>query len=181
MQKTQITEVTEVKTDSNKKSQKEILYIAYGSNLNLTQMAGRCPTAEAVGKAVLRGWRLAFRSVATIERCAGYNVPVLVWKLQPQDEHALDRYEGWPHLYYKETLKISLGGKRRTAMVYIMNRDAHPCSPPVRSYMRTILEGYESAGFDPGILYRAAGESITAGLTFPGMDKAESRKGGAGR
>ncbi len=167
----------------NKKTEcrKGRLYIAYGSNLNLAQMSGRCPTAEVVGKAVLRGWRLAFRGVATIERCAGYNVPVLVWKLQPQDEHALDRYEGWPHLYYKETLKISLGGKRRTAMVYIMNRDAHPYSPPARSYMRTILEGYESAGFDLGILYRAAGEALTAGLTFPGMDKAESWKGGAGR
>lgn len=181
MQKTQITEVTAVKTDNNKKSQKEILYIAYGSNLNLAQMAGRCPTAEVVGKAMLRGWRLAFRSVATIERCAGYNVPVLVWKLQPQDEHALDRYEGWPHLYYKETLKISLGGKRRTAMVYIMNGNSHPYSPPARSYMRTILSGYESAGFDPGILYQAAGEALTAGLTFPGMDKAESREGGVGR
>ena len=41
MQKTQITEVTAVKTDNNKKNQKEILYIAYGSNLNLAQMAGR--------------------------------------------------------------------------------------------------------------------------------------------
>lgn len=169
------------KTECSRKNHKERLYIAYGSNLNLAQMAVRCPTAEAAGKAVLRDWRLAFRSVATIERCAGYNVPVLVWKLQPEDEAALDRYEGWPYLYYKENLKITLGGKRRTAMVYIMNRDAHPYSPPAKGYMQTILQGYESAGFDLGILYRAAGEALTAGLTFPGMDKAESRKGGAGR
>lgn len=181
MQKTQKTEVITVKTDNSRKSQKERLYIAYGSNLNLAQMAGRCPTAEVVGKAMLRGWRLAFRSVATIERRIGYSVPVLVWKLQPEDEAALDRYEGWPNLYYKDNLKLTLDGKRRTAMVYIMNGNAHPYSPPARSYMRTILEGYESAGFDPGILYRAAGESITAGLTFPGMDKTKSRKGGAGR
>lgn len=174
MQKTQITEVTAVKTDNNKKIQKEILYIAYGSNLNLAQMAGRCPTAEVVGKAVLRGWRLAFRSVATIERRIGYTVPVLVWKLQPEDEQSLDRYEGWPNLYYKENLKVTLDGKRRTAMVYIMNGNSHPYSPPARSYMRTILEGYESAGFDPGILYRAAGESITAGLACPGLDRGKT-------
>ena len=181
MQKTQITEVTAVKTDNNKKNQKEILYIAYGSNLNLAQMAGRCPTAEVVGKAVLRGWRLAFRGVATIERRIGYTVPVLVWKLQPEDEQSLDRYEGWPHLYRKEILKVAIDGRRRTAMVYIMNGNSHPYSPPARSYMRTILEGYESAGFDPGILYRAAGESITAGDIFPDMGKEKHRKGGAGR
>lgn len=169
------------KTGNSRKNHEERLYIAYGSNLNLGQMAGRCPNAKVVGKAILRGWRLAFRNVATIERCNGYTVPVLVWKLQPEDEAALDRYEGWPSLYYKENLKVSLNGKRRTAMVYIMNGNAHPYSPPARSYMRTILEGYESAGFDPGILYRAAGEALTAGLTFPGMDKAESWKGGVGR
>lgn len=176
MQKTQITEVTAVKTDNNKKSQKEILYIAYGSNLNLAQMAGRCPTAEVVGKAMLRGWRLAFRSVATIERRIGYTVPVLVWKLRPEDETALDRYEGWPNLYYKENLKVTLDGKRRTAMVYIMNGNSHPYSPPARSYMRTILSGYESAGFDPGILYRAAGESITAGIACPDLDRGKTSK-----
>lgn len=169
------------KTGNSWKSHKERLYIAYGSNLNLDQMAGRCPTAEIAGKAVLRGWRLAFRGVATIERRAGYTVPVLVWRLQPEDEAALDRYEGWPHLYYKENLKVTLDGKRRTAMVYIMNGNAHPYSPPSKGYMETILHGYESAGFDPGILYRAAGESITAGLVFPGMDKNRHWKGGEGR
>ena len=37
------------------------LYIAYGSNLNLEQMKRRCPTAEVVGTAELRNWRLWFR------------------------------------------------------------------------------------------------------------------------
>ena len=43
------------------KNNKERLYIAYGSNLNLRQMAHGCPTAEVVGKSLLRGWRLMFR------------------------------------------------------------------------------------------------------------------------
>jgi len=73
---------------------KSRLYIAYGSNLNLEQMAHRCPTAEVVGKSILRGWALRFRSVATVERCPGKNVPVLVWKIKPEDEAALDIYEG---------------------------------------------------------------------------------------
>ena len=40
---------------------KERLYIAYGSNLNLLQMAFRCPTAEIAGKSELKGYELLFR------------------------------------------------------------------------------------------------------------------------
>lgn len=35
-------------------------YFAYGSNLNVRQMAARCPAAKVVGPAVLRGYRLCF-------------------------------------------------------------------------------------------------------------------------
>ena len=33
---------------------KQRLYIAYGSNLNLEQMAFRCPTSKVVGKSELK-------------------------------------------------------------------------------------------------------------------------------
>ena len=47
---------------------KEKLYIAYGSNLNLNQMSMRCPEAMPVGTAMLDGWQLTFRGVATLEK-----------------------------------------------------------------------------------------------------------------
>ena len=37
-------------------------YIAYGSNLSVEQMRHRTPKAKIVGTAVLRGWRLLFKS-----------------------------------------------------------------------------------------------------------------------
>ena len=143
---------------------KNRLYIAYGSNLNLEQMRHRCPTAEVVGAAVLRNWQLWFRggnhsAVATIERNKGSNVPVLIWRIQPRDEVALDRYEGWPHLYRKETLRVAVNGKRVYAMVYIMNAARHPYGTPSPYYLDIIREGYESAGFDKGILEDAVNNS----------------------
>ena len=44
------------------------LYFAYGSNINLDQMAYRCPDAQVVGPVKLEGWELLFRGsgVATI-------------------------------------------------------------------------------------------------------------------
>ncbi|MEY8392581.1 gamma-glutamylcyclotransferase family protein [Lachnospiraceae bacterium 45-W7] len=150
---------------SNQKTER--LYIAYGSNLNLKQMARRCPTAEAAGKTYLHNYRLMFRgkgtAVATVEKYQGSKVPVLIWRLQPDDERSLDIYEGYPHLYRKEMLRISINGKRMSAMIYIMNEASHPYDTPSRSYFETIRQGYENSGFNPGFLRQGVLDSVWEG------------------
>ena len=146
------------------------LYIAYGSNLNLPQMAGRCPTAAVVGASAMNGFRLLFRgghggAVATVEPFKGGSVPVLVWEISPADEAALDRYEGWPYLYRKETVKVKLNGKNVNAMVYIMNEgtrgyDYRPLGSPGAYYYNVIREGYKDAGFDMDVLRKATSDSV---------------------
>ncbi len=89
-------EETKIDKDSTHK-----LYIAYGSNLNLSQMKHRCPTARVIGTSELKDYELVFRgsghnAVATVEPCKGSTVPVLLWSIKPDDEKALDRYEGYP-------------------------------------------------------------------------------------
>lgn len=128
------------------------LYIAYGSNMNLEQMQQRCPTAKVVGKMLLKGFKLLFRgmdygAVATIEKYPRGVVPVLIWELEPADEDALDRYEGFPYLYRKEYLKIWHGLEWREAMVYIMN-PGRKSGRPSPGYFQTIKEGYRRSGFD---------------------------------
>ena len=145
-------------------SSKKRLYIAYGSNLNLEQMRHRCPAAEVVGKSTLHGWRLRFRggahsAVATIEQNKDFSVPALVWRIQPDDELALDRYEGFPFLYRKEMLRVPIDGKRVCAMVYIMNEAGHPYGLPSVGYYNTIFQGYQNARFDTEILRQAAEDS----------------------
>ena len=136
------------------------LYIAYGSNLNLSGMQSRCPTAEIVGTAVLKDYQLLFRDgLATVEPRPGAEVPVLVWDIQPGDEKRLDAYEGWPSLYRKENLTVEMDGSPTEAMVYIMN-GGHRLSPPSKYYYNTLLEGYQTAGFDTQILEDAVDESL---------------------
>lgn len=146
---------------------KERFYLAYGSNLNLEQMQRRCPAAEVIGTAELKNWRLWFRgvahnAVATIERERGFMVPVLIWRLQPLDEAALDRYEGFPFLYHKETLRLTVNGKRVYAMAYIMNIGYRPYGVPSADYLATIREGYERFGFDLSVLRNAVKDSEEA-------------------
>ena len=141
------------------------LYLAYGSNLNLEQMKSRCPYAVPLGTAELLGYRLLFRggnggAVATVEPFEGGSVPVLLWEITPRDEEALDRYEGWPHLYRKETVTATLDSKPVDAMVYIMN-DGRSLGQPGKYYLNAILEGYASAGFDAAVLDKAMLVSVT--------------------
>ena len=43
----------------------EKLYVAYGSNLNIAQMALRCPTAHIYGTGLLNNWELIYRGSMT--------------------------------------------------------------------------------------------------------------------
>ena len=122
------------------------LYMAYGSNLNLRQMGFRCPTAKVYGTGQLQDYRLIFSRVATIVPEKGSMVPVAIWEIDAECEKALDRYEGFPNLYRKEYLTVTVNGKEIEAMVYIMNT-GKPQLPP-RSYYETIKEGYHDVGFD---------------------------------
>ena len=48
-----------------------MLYFAYGSNLNLHQMLGRCPAAKPLGRFDLDDARLVFCGVADVEYADG--------------------------------------------------------------------------------------------------------------
>ena len=127
------------------------LYLAYGSNLNLSQMAFRCPDAKQLGSLYIPNWKLVFRGVADIEqsRNSDDRLPVGLWEITKQCEQALDLYEGYPNLYDK----INIMGM----MTYTMNRNN--ISPPSRAYFHSILEGYKDFGLDTSHLYDSLGWS----------------------
>ena len=133
-------------------------YVAYGSNLNIIQMAHRCPTAEIAGNGYIEDWQLAFRgsktgAYLTIEPYDGGIVPVAVWEVTENDERALDHYEGFPRFYYKEEMKLPVKGIRtgkvreRTVFVYIMQED-RPYGLPSDHYVNVCRQGYDAFGFD---------------------------------
>ena len=141
------------------------LYLAYGSNLSLEQMARRTRHAFPVGTATLDGYQLLFRgsmsgSYLTVEPCEGRSVPLVVWSVDEVDEQALDRYEGFPNFYYKKEMLLPIKGIRsgkirmRNIFVYIMHED-RPFGLPSRFYTSTCMEGYKSFGFDSRYLVEA--------------------------
>ena len=145
--------------NENRENRENRIYAAYGSNMNLEQMAWRCPYATVVGRARLVGYQLLFRgpqgmAVATVEPSAGDSVPVLLWEITPRCEDELDRYEGWPSFYRKEIVVVDYNGQQAEVMAYIMN-GGRPLGQPSERYLNSILDGYESAGFDTDVLNKA--------------------------
>ncbi len=149
---------------------KKRYYIAYGSNLNIEQMIRRCPGAKAIGTSEIQDYQLLFKgsktgSYLTIERKPGMKVPVAIWEVTPEDEKALDRYEGFPDFYYKTEMTLSVKGLRsgktreKTAFVYIMHEDRE-LGVPSWHYVDICLEGYRAFRFDPDLIHVAIETSL---------------------
>ena len=142
----------------------ETLYFAYGSNINLEQMEHRCPDALLVGPVTLQNYELQFRGsgFATVAPKKDSVVHGLLWKLTPSCEQSLDRYEGYPRHYTKETVTVKdAAGAELPVMVYIM---AEPyCRQPALPspyYYRVIQRGFEANGLPVESLQAAWSRTI---------------------
>ncbi len=137
------------------------LYLAYGSNMNLKQMAFRCPDAVPTDSFYLEGYELNFKGrgafYATIDPKENSKVPVTIWEISAEDELNLDRYEGYPTFYRKEYFNLHIGDEDLEVMVYLMN--AQEYGQPSAEYIHTIASGYKSAGFSPKTLYEFVDQS----------------------
>jgi len=133
------------------------LYGAYGSNLNEKQMKLRCPRAKKIGLVRLPDHELVFRGVADMEKNEGSEIMLGIWEITNKCEAALDRYEGFPHLYNKkffdinityfdavydrsETSGISLLPKVRL-MTYQMTNQSETYRPDT-GYLQSIVNGF---------------------------------------
>ena len=137
----------------------KILYMAYGSNLNLEQMSRLCPNSRMIEKTRLEGYRLVFRgedgkAFLNIEKEEGQSVPVMIWEIDQADELSLDGFENFPIQYHKKYKQMEVEGKTQEVMVYIMNW-GEPLGRPSESYYRTVEDGYFEADFDQAELEEA--------------------------
>ena len=121
-----------------------MIYAAYGSNLNHDQMSFRCPLARFIGTAKLLDHRLVFRGVADVEQHLGSYVAIGLWEISKACIGALDKYEGYPHLYTRSMVEVETKKGNMNAIIYYMN--AGDYQPPMRVYLNSICYGYKDCG-----------------------------------
>lgn len=147
-----------------------MLYAAYGSNLNIEQMAKRCPKAKISGVGYVEGYILTFQGKKSCAYCNIIRdnsnlaiksiVPILLWDITPTDEKSLDRYEGYPKFYVKKEISVhrSDNGAVVKATAYVMNGNPS-LGYPSPEYFYTVYKGYYENKIQPEILFRAAAET----------------------
>jgi hypothetical protein len=123
-------------------------------------MARRCPTAEPLGPLIMPNTRLVFRGVADVIREDGVECPGGIWRITPECEAALDRYEGFDPehpdrgMYRKEIVQVDgLPDGETEIMLYAMN--SRGIYPPSEGYYGTIVQGYRDFGLDAAPLRMA--------------------------
>jgi hypothetical protein len=80
-----------------------MLYFAYGSNMDESQMAKRCPDVKLRNITQLNGYEFFIdaKGVASVREQRGKSVVGLRYEISDADEAKLDRYEGVPTHYTK--------------------------------------------------------------------------------
>jgi gamma-glutamylcyclotransferase len=122
-----------------------VIYFAYGSNTSVEHMRTRCPDAVPLGKFWLRSARLVFRGVADCIHEPGARCPGVLYRITPECERELDRYEGIGSGAYKKVVIPMTGfpGEEKM-MLYVMNSTG--IFPPSERYLKRIRQGYRDHG-----------------------------------
>ena len=97
------------------------LYFAYGANMDVEEMARRCPRSRPLGVARLMRHRLAITREGwlTATRDVGRRVHGALWDLALADVSALDRFEQLADgLYVKTTQAVIAAAGPKRALVY---------------------------------------------------------------
>lgn len=163
-----------LKGNDPEESEDRTLYFAFGSNLVLEQMLSRCPSAEVVGRAILKGYRLAFAGhsirwgggVATVLPTRGSFVEGVIYSLTWDDLIALDRHEGHPRHYRRSDVAVAFNedGEEIRAWTYRLPATEAPPSP---AYLSAILDGYAELEMNPAPVENALKRAKAAKAALP--------------
>ncbi len=130
---------------------KDKYYCAYGSNLNLDNMARMCPHSKPYKTGYIDGYKLVFRGddegYLNIVESKGSTVPVLMWDIDERDIDALNTYESFPELYDIVDIEVVSDGIIYNCYVYEM-RETFQYKEPTEEYIELCRQGYKDNGFD---------------------------------
>ena len=134
-----------------------MLYFAYGSNLDYSQMKNRCPSARFVGKAILKEYDFDFTRMSTNRGCGvmdivkadGEKVWGVVHQIDELEVGRLDQSEGYAPGRTKNAYRRiecvvyedGVANRPITAMTYEVVEKASATIPPDQAYKELIVNG----------------------------------------
>lgn len=132
----------------------QMLYFAYGSNMERVLLKRLCPKAKFVTAAALSDHELTFSGnspmwgggIASTRERPGHQIEGVVWEISEAERKALDEYEGFPGLYLRKEIQVrTRSGKVITAFAYLMENPGREM-PPSKRYKQLLISGAEEHG-----------------------------------
>jgi gamma-glutamylcyclotransferase (GGCT)/AIG2-like uncharacterized protein YtfP len=125
-----------------------MLYFAYASNMNHTQMKERCPGGRFLKPVILEGHRFVYDGYSETRQGATANfvssgtevVRGALFEITEKDKLAMDSFEGYPQDYERKVVEVKdEEGKAYAAMAYF--RPPRALGKPHPDYEKVILDG----------------------------------------
>ncbi len=128
-------------------------YFAYGSNLLTQRLVARCPSARAIGPAVLDGHSLRFAKYSWMDGSGKATIAAgddqvqgMLFEMAMVDHAALDAIEGVGKGYDRwEGVEVLADNRPTTAVTYIAS-DPRDALRPFDWYLALILAGAQQHG-----------------------------------
>ena len=130
-----------------------MLYFAYGSNMDATAMAERCPRSRPLGLARLMRHRFTLMGrtgYASVRRDPRATVHGLLFDLALADVPALDRYEDVARGLYTKARRpvvLAMGGSRRALVYHGADTSEGGIAPA--GYMECVVAAARAAALPP--------------------------------
>jgi gamma-glutamylcyclotransferase (GGCT)/AIG2-like uncharacterized protein YtfP len=125
-----------------------MLYFAYGSNMNLSQMKDRCPCARFLKRGFIKGYKFVYDGYSGIRRGAVANIipsenSILwgaVFEITKECLSQLDDFEGYPNAYARQEFEVwDDNSEPCNAIAYL--RVGRTIAKPNEDYEQIILRG----------------------------------------
>jgi|SRR5579872_3603852 len=155
-----------------------MLYFAYGSNMEWSQMRSRCPSAKFVSAAKLPDFRLAFTRRSKQRSCGVSDVVAdkaesvwgVVYEIADTEIALLDSFEGFrpgrerkENSYVREERHVFRDGNQKQpllASIYLGNPQENPPLPN-EDYKKLLVKGAEQWNLPPDYIKKL--EAIQTG------------------
>jgi hypothetical protein len=126
-----------------------VLYFAYASNMEPSQIQARCPDHRFFSVAKAEHYAIAFTrwsrswnsGTADILPARGKEVFGVLYEVSLDDVKRLDRFTASPQAYVRSDILVKAGKERFPAMTYVAVREG--VFLPSRKYLDQIVKGAE--------------------------------------
>jgi gamma-glutamylcyclotransferase (GGCT)/AIG2-like uncharacterized protein YtfP len=121
--------------------------LGYGALTDPVTMLERCPSAVYTGIGTLDDHELYIDRCSSVRPATGAVTKGVVWKINKKDMTALDGYEGYPYLYERKEVDISIDNRLVKVWVYYYAIDFKGAAEPAsNNYYKTCKQGYRVFG-----------------------------------